>query len=183
MEIWQDIAGYEGLYQVSNKGRVKSLLRKNIGSDGRNRTFKEKILKPISDRKGYFQVGLCKNGKAKMFLIHRLVSVAFIPNPNNKPEVNHKDGDKINNYASNLEWNTSRENIKHAFDTGLMKATVFIGEENPSSKLKVKEVRYIRENYIPRDKEFGTEALRKKFGVSQQNISKIVNFKVWKDII
>lgn len=172
MEIWKDVAGYEGLYKVSSQGRVKSLLRTNIGSDGRNRTFKEKILKPVHDGKGYFQVSLCKNGKAKMFLIHRLVSLAFIPNPYNKPEVNHKDGDKARNDVSNLEWNTGSENIKHAFDTGLMKPTILIGEENPSSKLTEKEVRYIRENYIPRDKEFGAEALRKRFGVSQQCIRK-----------
>ena len=101
-ELWKDIDGYEGLYQVSNLGNVKSL--------NYNRTGKERILKPGNNGLGYLNVLLCKNGKTKTFKIHRLVANAFIPNPYNKPEVNHKDENKTNNCVDNLEWMTSKEN-------------------------------------------------------------------------
>ena len=91
-EVWKDIEEYEGLYQVSNQGRVKSLW---FG--------KEKILKPEKVRNGYLLVGLWKNGKPKMYQVHRLVALTFLPNPNNLPEVNHKDEDKTNNCVDNLE--------------------------------------------------------------------------------
>ena len=96
MEIWKDIKGYEGLYQVSNKGRVKSLNYRRTGKEG--------ILKGKPDKDGYLRVGLCKNKKQKPFYIHRLVAKAFLPNPNNLPEVNHIDENKENNHVENLEW-------------------------------------------------------------------------------
>ena len=96
-EIWKDIKGYEGLYQISNWGRVKSL--------GNNKTRKEKILKPCILKKGnYLRIGLRKNGKRKMYLVHRLVAEAFIQNPNNLPFINHKDENPSNNCVSNLEY-------------------------------------------------------------------------------
>lgn len=96
-EIWKDVVGYEGLYQVSNIGRVRSL--------GHDKWHKGRILKPIIDGKGaYFYVGLFKNGKRKGESIHRIVATAFIPNPKNLPCVNHKDENKQNNKAENLEW-------------------------------------------------------------------------------
>lgn len=101
-EIWKDIKGYEGLYQVSNIGRVKSL--------NYNHTKKEKILKPIKDKKNYLYINLYKNVKIKHIKIHRLVAEAFIPNPNNYPCVNHKDEDKSNNCVNNLEWCTYQYN-------------------------------------------------------------------------
>ena len=94
-EIWKEIKGYPN-YMVSNCGRVKSLNYK--------RTGKEKILKPSKNKKGYLIVGLCKNGKRKVFLVHRLVAMAFIPNPNNYQQVNHKDENPQNNFVSNLEY-------------------------------------------------------------------------------
>lgn len=100
MEIWKPIKDYEGLYQVSNLGRVKSLER--IDSLGHKR--KEKIFKPRKDKYGYLRVSLWKDGKGKMVSIHRLVAIHFIPNPDNLPEVNHKDENKENNTLSNLEW-------------------------------------------------------------------------------
>ena len=98
MEEWRDIKGYEGLYQVSNKGRVKSL--------GNNKTKKEKILSLKPSNNGYIRVYLCKNGKQKPFSVHRLVAQAFLLNPNNLPVVNHKDENKLNNNVENLEWCT-----------------------------------------------------------------------------
>ena len=92
-EYWKPVVGYEGLYEVSNWGRVKSL-----------KFGKEKILKPSKNKKGYLHVVLCKENILKNFLVHRLVAEAFIPNPNNYKEVNHKDEDKSNNIVTNLEW-------------------------------------------------------------------------------
>ena len=97
MEVWKDIKGYEGLYQVSNFGRVKSLPR--IGTINN-----ERILKQSFHRKGYMEAHLCKDGFEKIVKTHRLVAEAFIPNPENKPQVNHKDENKQNNRADNLEW-------------------------------------------------------------------------------
>ena len=98
-EIWCPIKGYENLYEVSDQGRVKSL-----------KFGKERILKPGSDKDGYLIVGLCKNGEKKNLLVHRLVAKTFIPNPDNLPEVNHKDEDKTNNKVSNLEFCDSKYN-------------------------------------------------------------------------
>jgi hypothetical protein len=130
MEVWKDVAGYEGLYQVSNEGQVKSLARTIVRSDGQNKTIEEKVLKSGMSSKGYLQINLCRNGKQKTVKIHRLVAETFIPNPKNKPEVNHKDGKKGNNLFSNLEWATPSENIRHAYHTGLM------GEARHKNKIR-----------------------------------------------
>lgn len=103
-EEWKDIKSYEGLYQISNLGRVKSL--------NYNKTNTISVLKPGKCR-GYLQVSLCKNGEHKYFKVHRLVAQAFIPNPNNYKEVNHKDEDKTNNRVDNLEWCTSKYNSNY----------------------------------------------------------------------
>ena len=101
-EIWLDIEGYEGLYQISNKGRVKSLYN---GS--------ERILKSYDNGHGYLIVALTKESSLKFIMIHRLVAQAFIPNPENKPQVNHKDENKKNNCVDNLEWATAKENSNY----------------------------------------------------------------------
>lgn len=108
-EEWRDVVGYEGLYQVSDQGRVKSLER----TDSLGRTVKERILKPGMDRGGYLLVVLCAGGKPKTLNVHRLVCEAFHENPENKPCVNHIDENKTNNAASNLEWSTYEENNNH----------------------------------------------------------------------
>lgn len=112
-EIWKDIEGYEGLYQVSNMGRVRSLDRK----DARGNRIKGTMLAGGSDGKGYHTIALCRDGDVKNNLTHRLVAKAFLDNPNNLPEVNHKDEDKENNAVSNLEWCTSRYNIMYGTRT------------------------------------------------------------------
>ena len=105
-EYWRPVLGYEGLYEVSNWGRVKSLPR--------NGTVKyARILKPDTDKDGYLYVVLSKNNKQKLFKIHRLVAEAFIPNPNNLPMINHKDENKQNNNAENLEWCDNKYNINY----------------------------------------------------------------------
>ena len=114
-EIWKDIPEYEGYYQVSNLGRVKSLKRKiNNGRYKKEFFIYEKILVSIDIGNGYLRVSLNKSGKKKPIFCHRLVAVVFILNPENKPCVNHIDGDVKNNHSSNLEWCTHSENMKHA---------------------------------------------------------------------
>ena len=103
-EIWRPIEGYEGLYEVSNTGQVRSLNRYVKGKGKSYRLQKGKMLSPIKNKDGYLQVNLCCNGKNKMFLVHRLSAQAFLPNPDNLPEINHKDEDKTNNIVDNLEW-------------------------------------------------------------------------------
>lgn len=118
-EIWKDIEGFEGYYEISNYGRVKSL-PKTMGN--KNHLSPVRILKVKIDKYGYPCVKLCsqvEKGKIKYFTVHRLVAKAFIPNPNNLKTVNHKDGDKQNNFAENLEWNSHKDNIIHAWQTGL----------------------------------------------------------------
>ena len=118
-EVWKDIEGYEGLYQVSTCGNIKSLAKPRKNGNGRCYIQKEKLLKQSFTSTGYKKVELYKDGKRKSFKVHRLVAIAFIPNPDNKPEVNHIDGNKINNNIDNLEWVTSSENTIHAYETGL----------------------------------------------------------------
>lgn len=120
MEIWKDIKGYEGRYQISNEGRVKSL----IGS-------KEKILKPGLNFHGYEKVTLSKGNKVKAHLVHRLVAQAFIPNPNDYPCINHKDEMKFDNSVDNLEWCTYDYNNNYG-----------------SRKLKIAETRVFIKDYV-----------------------------------
>ena len=113
-EIWKDIKDYEMLYQISNLGNVKSL-----------HCNKEKIMKLTIRSKNYpyYFVGLLKNGKRKYFAVHRLVAQAFVNNPNNYNQVDHLDGNKLNNNANNLEWVTPKENTNRAWQKGLAKYT------------------------------------------------------------
>ena len=101
---WKDIPGYEGLYQASTDGRIKSLARFNPNSGRVGMFYKQKELKPSLDRYGYLQVRLCKNGKYKTFKVHRLIALTYIPNLYKLPCINHKDEDKQNNHINNLEW-------------------------------------------------------------------------------
>ena len=112
-EVWRDIDGYEGLYQVSDQGRVKSLERTYIDKIGRERYVKERILKPVLTHYGYLRIELCASGKRKMFSVHRLVCQAFHENPENKLDVNHINENKTDNRACNLEWSTRKENCNH----------------------------------------------------------------------
>ncbi len=113
-EIWKDIEGYEGLYQVSNLGRVKSLAKTVIYCNGKVYHYAETILKPCEQKKGYMKVGLHKGRKTKNAFIHRLVATAFIPNTDNLEQVNHKDENPQNNRADNLEWCDCQYNVDYS---------------------------------------------------------------------
>lgn len=126
-EIWADVIGYEGLYQVSDKGRIKSLERYVHHPKGGKRLLKERIRKIVFDADGYCLVTLNKENKGVMFKIHRLVASCFIVNANNLPQVNHMDMDKTNNNASNLEWSSDRENNTHCAALSKNRASKFIG--------------------------------------------------------
>jgi hypothetical protein len=122
MEIWKDIAGYEGLYQVSNLGRVKSQDR-HITRRGAPAKIKGRILRIKHGKDEYERVTLCKNSKPESVFVHRLVAQAFIDNPQSKKTVNHINGNKHDNRVENLEWNTYAENNSHAAKNGLNNMT------------------------------------------------------------
>ena len=121
MEIWKDINGYEGLYQVSNLGNVKNLKRKVKISKTleKYKEVPEHILKPVKNKCGYLYVSLANNGKVKNFRIHKLVAEEFIPNANKTLQINHINGIKSDNRAENLEWVTCKDNINKAWKMGL----------------------------------------------------------------
>jgi sulfate adenylyltransferase subunit 1 (EFTu-like GTPase family) len=123
-EIWKDVLGYEGFYQVSNLGNVKSCERIVKHFRGGNRILKEKLKSLTKDKDGYLRVCLCKYGKEKLISVHRLVCMSFIENPENKNQVNHINGIKYDNKINNLEWSTSHENMQHAYRTGLQKPVI-----------------------------------------------------------
>lgn len=167
-EIWKDIPDYEGIYQVSNLGRVKSFKRN-----------KEIILKLCKDKEGYLHVSLYKNKNVKSHTIHRLVLFSFKPKEYfENCVVNHKDGNKSNNTLDNLEWCTITENNQHACDIGLKIGCK--GEKNGSTKLKENQIRKIRLDY--KNKIFNQTELSKIFNVSITTIGNIVKNKTWSHI-
>lgn len=121
-ELYKDIPGYEGFYQVSNLGSIRSISRLVNSKEGQRKYRKEgRVLKQHKTPSGYLRVELSTNGKAKKHPAHRLVAITFIPNPEDKPQVNHKDGIKTNNMVDNLEWATPSEQMQHAYNKNLIK--------------------------------------------------------------
>jgi len=174
-EEWKDIKGYEGFYQISNLGRVKSL-------GGWCGTVKRKpIIRSTSfTHDGYEKVRLIHKGKDRTVRIHRLVAEAFIPNPYKKDTVNHIDGNKQNNVVSNLEWINRSEQMIHAYELGLK--TSKVGSNNYCSKLTDDDVKKIRKCYIRGSTKFGTVALGKKYGVTNRVIGLVVRNKSYKNV-
>lgn len=153
-EIWKDIPGYKGFYKVSNLGRVKSFLKSH-----------ERILKPTLINTGYLSLVLMKNKSRKTFNIHRLIALAFIPNPENKRTVNHKNGIKSDNRIDNLEWATYSENTKHAYDIGLIKH--LSSKDNP---LSIPVYQYTKEGKFLRKYDSENQAA-KISGLTQSHIN------------
>ena len=164
MEIWKDIKGYEGLYRISSLGRILSLQRTfYTGRNNRICTIPNTIMSPSKTKKGYLRVTLYKDGQPKGFQVHRLVAEAFIPNPNNLPEVNHKNEIKDCNKVDNLEWCTSEYNIKYskAYIYNLPKAI---------DKVKRKVIQMNLDDKFIKEWESASEAA-KFLGISQSSIS------------
>ena len=159
-EEWRDVVGYEGRYQVSSEGRVKSLERKVPKWDG-ERTVKERILKPCVTGSGYLYVNLYAGGRTRMFYVHRLVCQAFHDNPDNKPQVNHLNEDKTDNRACNLEWCTAEENTNFGTRT-----------ERSRKTLSKPVGQYTRDGELIRIWSSAREAQRQA-GFNQSNISKV----------
>lgn len=130
--MWCDIKNYEGLYQVSNTGLVKSLRRTIVQSNGKVITQPEKILKSAYNKSGYEFVALCKDGKCTSTRIHRLVALHFIDNPEGLPQVNHIDSNKKNNDVENLEWCTAKQNMDHSYSIG---SHSYFSEDHPNGKM------------------------------------------------
>lgn len=161
LEQWKDIEGFEGMYQVSNTGKVRSF----------RRCAKGRELTPWYAKNGYCQVYFVVDNKRIAKKVHRLVAQAFIENPESKPEVNHVDGRKENNHVSNLEWSTRQENMNHARKTGLLDDN---GENSKNAKLTNDQAEQIRKEFVPRHKEFGAVPLALKYGVGRKVIERIV---------
>lgn len=169
MENWKDVLGYEGSYMVSDLGRIKSLPRYKVRTV---RYLKQNVLKG-----GYCYVEFCLNGVRKKHLVHRIEAIAFIDNPENKPQVNHKNGVKTDNNLGNLEWNTRSENQQHAIDTGLR--VIPKGEKNHSSKLTEEQVVDIRDKIA---NNYSTGWLARMYEISPSTICDIKARRSWRHL-
>lgn len=177
MELWKSIEGYEGFYEVSSYGRVKSLKRSMIGKK-LNKRFNDKIIsQALSKKNSYYHVLLHKLGTRKNMLVHRLVALAFIEKPFKDVEVNHKDGNKLNNNVNNLEWVTKSENNIHARRLNLVDQA--IGERNGAAKTTTASVYSIRdmiaEGILP-------SVAGKLFGINKRTVRDMCNGSTWTHI-
>lgn len=170
MEQWRNIIGYEGYYEISNFGRVKTNHKKTNALKGIN-----KIKKQYIHPNGHLIVGLNINNIRISVKVHRLVAIAFIPNPLNKRVVNHKDGNKQNNHTDNLEWATHSENLFHAYATNLRKRPS--GELSSTAKLTNDQVNYIRVKLLGKNT---VQQIADKYDVGETTIRNIKNNKTWK---
>lgn len=166
-EIFIDIKGYEGIYQISNYGKVMSLNYKKQGFS--------RLLKPLIKNSGYVKFNLNNNLVYTHPRCHRLVAEHFIDNPNNYEFVNHIDGNKLNNHVSNLEWCTMEYNNIHAKETGLLKPS-----NNTLLKNNPERVREIRARYINGET---ARQLAETYGISMDTVLDIKNYKTWKDVV
>ena len=170
-EIWKDIKGYEGLYQVSNLGNVRSLdiLINCKGARGIDKHIRKgRILKKVINTKGYYYINLSKKSKIKNTRVHRLVAKAFIENPNNYKIINHIDGNKLNNRVDNLEWCTFSHNNKDAYKQGLKKPT-WKGKYNNLHPLSKKVCQYDLEGNFIKEWDNASD-IKRQLGYCAENI-------------
>jgi len=166
-EQWRWVPGYENIYEVSNQGRVRSYKSKTA-----------KLLKPASDPRGYVPITL--HGPTQRFWLHRLVALVWIPNPQARVEVNHKNGIKSDCRVENLEWVSRSQNIRHAYESGLMPTTFQPGSRNHNTKLTEDDVREIRRLYS--QKEITQQELAQKYGVSKLTMHRILRELSWSHV-
>lgn len=182
LEIWRALDGlnYSNFeiygYEISSLGRIRSVDRYITTKNGRNRFHKGCERKTKLNNRGYEMVSIYTDGKEKTCLVHRLVAMVFIENINNLPEVNHKDNDKSNNNADNLEWMTSKDNHTHAIINGFRFQN---GQDSVNSKLSNKEVEAIRDMWI--NGKFSQQELANSFNVGQTTIGRIVRRESYKN--
>lgn len=179
-EIWKDVVGYEGYYAVSNFGRVKSFSRM-VWTGRKHNKRKERILRQKINKYGYLLVAPQVGKIRKYSFVHTLVAKAFIKNPENKNQVNHKWGNKKDNRPSELEWMTAKENSNHAISIGIDSV---VGESNGRAKLTEDQVREIRLRYVcgSANRSRSREILSKEFGVSKSIISRVAWGDSWKHV-
>lgn len=178
-EVFRPIKGYEGLYEISNHGRVKSMPKTWNRKSGKVfRVKSESEIKIAKVDNGYPRVTFCHGTVRKSFSVHRLVADAFLDNPNNFPVVNHKNSKRDDNYFENLEWTTYSGNAQHAFDSGGRARPK--GESNPQSKYSDRDIRIIRKLY--EDGHYSQREIGEMFEDNQNNISRIVLRQRWKHI-
>lgn len=169
--MWAKVVGFNGKYFISDSGVLASTSRRTKGSVITDLPEKPSVVHPALKKDGYYGVCLKDGRTSKNVYIHRLVASAFVPNPDNKPQVNHKNGNKLDNRAENLEWVTVKENVNHAWETGLH------GHINRGlRRLSDKDVRDIRKST---DRQ---RVLANKYGVCQSTISAIKNYKRYKEV-
>lgn len=176
-EIWKDIPKFEGYYQISNLGNIRSLDRVVTRKHLHPNKITGVHIKYSINTKGYIYARVNVNAKKTIIYPHRYVALLFIPNPENKPEVNHKKGIKKDNRASELEWVTRKENMRHAMDTGLNDSN---GEKSGKAKLKNEDIINIRNEYKGKYGQYCE--LGRRYGVSNNNIKDIVNRVTWRHI-
>jgi NUMOD4 motif/HNH endonuclease len=172
-EVWKDIPGYEGCYQASTFGRIKRLERLVISKTGQRTLLTELIKIPTINSSSYLTIKLSVQDVRKSYLVHRLILITFVSNPENKKTVNHIDGNKVNNHISNLEWATDSEQRKHAHKIGLMTNK---GSKNPRSIIKLNDGFEI----INKHQQGATvKQLCKEYSVVGTTILKIINRQHW----
>lgn len=179
-EIWKDVKNYEGYYEISNTGKIASKERTCIDTLDRKRVRNRYLLSPNINN-GYYRVTLCKNGRKTIFSIHRLVATHFIENPNNLPQVNHINGNKLDNRVENLEWVTVKENVIHAYKNGLIHHIK--GENHPNygkcGGLSKKAKKVVAENIKSGEiRKYNSIIETEKDGFDRGEVSKCCNGKV-----
>lgn len=179
-EIWKDVVGFEGRYKVSSLGRIKSLKREIHCSDGRVFTRKEMFFNNINTVSGYYTFSFHKEGRLYTRKLHRIIAEAFIPNPENKPYINHKNCVRTDNRIENLEWCTHKENMQHAFASGSFKnRRPPSGDKNGQAKLKNSDIPVIRKML--------SEGMKQKdialiYGINPTQISQIKHRREWASV-
>jgi hypothetical protein len=176
---WKEIKGNREIYEVSTSGDIRT--KNRTGTRGKR--VNGHALTQRDNSNGYLRCNMNIDGKPRSYLTHRLVAKSFISNPENKPYVNHIDGNKHNNKVDNLEWCTRSENEKHAWAIGLKKDVSTKGELHGMHKLKETDVRFIRDNHVRNGGTIKTGELAKMFSVNPQTVTDIVSNRIWKSIL
>jgi hypothetical protein len=177
-EIWKPVYGYEEYYEVSNLGNIRTIER-FVVLPTHSYLKKQKMLTQFKDGRGYNHVKLYDGkGKPKSFTTHKVVAITFLDNPECHPEINHKDGNKLNNNLDNLEWSSRSDNIKHSY--AIRDVRSYSGENAVLAKLTENQVIEIREAY--EKGEMTRSQLSKKYGVKYNNIDSIIKRKTWKHV-